>query len=148
MATCSLAICVGNLSQAAKPNILFIMSDDHTSQAVGAYGGRLADLDPTPTIDTLAQEGVLMENAFCHNAICTPSRASIMTGQYSSINGCPTLGGSLPPERQYLANEMKAAGYQTAVIGKWHLKARPAAFDYFKVLPGQGRYFDPVFFES
>ncbi len=133
---------------ADKPNILFIMSDDHTSQAVGVYGSRLAKLDPTPTIDRIAREGVIMQNAFCTNSICTPSRACIMTGQYSAVNGCPNLGNPLPPERQYLAIEMKKAGYETAVIGKWHLKIRPAAFDYYKVLPGQGKYHDPEFFEG
>jgi arylsulfatase A-like enzyme len=133
---------------ANKPNILFIMSDDHTSQAVGAYGGRLQKLDPTPVIDTLAKEGVLMENAFCSNAICTPSRACIMTGQYSAVNGVTDLGGKLPPEQQYLAIEMKKAGYQTAVIGKWHLKQRPEAFDYYKVFNLQGEYFNPMFFET
>ncbi|TWT84094.1 Arylsulfatase [Planctomycetes bacterium CA13] len=130
-----------------RPNILFVMSDDHTSQAIGVYGGRLAPLNPTPTIDSIAKEGMLMNNAFCQNAICTPSRASIMTGQSSAVNGCPTLSGILPPERQYLAIEMGKAGYQTAVIGKWHLHARPEAFNYYKVLPGQGSYFDPVFHE-
>jgi arylsulfatase A-like enzyme len=133
---------------AKKPNILFVMSDDHTSQAIGAYGGRLAKLNPTPTIDALASEGVLMKNAFCQNAICTPSRASIMTGQSSAVNGCPTLDGHLPKERQYLALEMKKAGYQTAVIGKWHLHEIPEAFDYYKVFPGQGSYFNPVFYDS
>ncbi|GAA3615099.1 sulfatase [Flavivirga amylovorans] len=121
------------------------MSDDHTSQAIGAYGGRLAALNPTPTIDAIASEGVVMKNAFCQNAICTPSRASIMTGQSSAVNGVPTLGGRLPVDKQYLAHEMKNAGYQTAVIGKWHLKELPEAFDYYKVLPGQGNYFDPIF---
>ncbi|CAA6692719.1 MULTISPECIES: sulfatase [unclassified Lentimonas] len=132
----------------SRPNILFVMSDDHTAQAIGAYGGRLAVLNPTPTIDTLAAEGMLMENAFTQNAICTPSRAIIMTGQSSAVNGCPRLGSPLPPERQYLAIEMGKAGYDTAVIGKWHLKARPEAFNYYKVLPGQGLYFDPIFFEK
>ncbi|EDM25149.1 mucin-desulfating sulfatase (N-acetylglucosamine-6-sulfatase) [Lentisphaera araneosa HTCC2155] len=131
-----------------KPNILFIMSDDHTSQAVGVYNSRLAKLNPTPTIDSIAQEGIIMTNAFCNNAICTPSRAAIMTGQYSAVNGVTTLGGKLDSEHQYLANEMKKAGYQTAVIGKWHLKHRPAAFDYYKVLPGQGKYFNPEFYEG
>lgn len=147
----TLGLVAVSLLQAAsesKPNILFIMSDDHTSQAVGAYGGRLAGLNPTPTIDRLAAEGVVLENAFAHNAICTPSRACIMTGQYSAINGCPTLNEKLPAERQYLSIEMKKAGYQTAVVGKWHLKERPGSFDYYKVLPGQGFYFDPVFFET
>ena len=93
-----------------KPNILFIMSDDHTCQATGLYGGRLAALNPTPTIDALAQEGMVMENAFCQNAICTMSRASIMTGQCSAVNGCETLDRSLPKKRQYLALEMKKGG--------------------------------------
>ncbi|VGO18298.1 sulfatase family protein [Pontiella sulfatireligans] len=130
---------------ADRPNILFVMSDDHTSQAIGAYGGRLASLNPTPTIDALATEGMVMENAFCQNAICTPSRSSIMTGQGNAVNGCIVLGLDLPPDRQYLAIEMKKAGYQTAVVGKWHLKSRPEAFDYYKTLIKQGDYFDPTF---
>ena len=131
-----------------KPNILFIMSDDHTAQAIGAYGGRLAPLNPTPNIDKIAREGIIMTNAFCSNSICTPSRASIMTGQYAHINGVLDLKGSIASDQQYLAHEMRKAGYQTAMIGKWHLKKRPAAFDYYKVLPGQGKYFDPNFFEG
>jgi len=127
---------------------MFVMSDDHTSQAVGVYGGRLQKLNPTPTIDSLANEGMVMENAFCQNSICTPSRAAIMTGQSAAVNGVITLSEAIPPERQYLAIEMKKAGYDTAVVGKWHLKQRPEAFDYFKVLPGQGFFFDPVFYEK
>jgi arylsulfatase A-like enzyme len=130
-----------------KPNILFIMSDDHTSQAVGVYGSRLAKLNPTPTIDALAKEGIIMKNAFCTNAICTPSRACIITGQYNHINGVYDLGGKVRPENQYLAIEMKKAGYQTAMIGKWHLKLEPN-FDYYKVLPGQGKYHNPDFKEK
>ncbi len=128
---------------AAQPNILFIMSDDHAAHAIGAYGGRLAELDPTPNIDRLAAEGALFRNAFATNSICTPSRATLLTGQYSHVNGVRTLNGSLPPRRQTLANAMRAAGYQTAMIGKWHLKQQPA-FDYYAVLPGQGSYFNPV----
>ncbi|PWJ37945.1 sulfatase family protein [Sediminitomix flava] len=128
-----------------KPNILFIMSDDHTAQAIGAYGSRLSKLNPTPTIDKLANEGVLFENAFCTNSICTPSRATIMTGQYSQSNGVLDLNGRLPEEQQYLPQAMKAAGYETAMIGKWHLKEEPAAYDHYEVLPVQGKYFDPVF---
>ncbi|UCD52604.1 MAG: sulfatase-like hydrolase/transferase [Phycisphaerales bacterium] len=131
-----------------RPNILFIMSDDHCAQAIGAYGSRLALLNPTPTIDRLAAEGMLFENAFCTNSICTPSRATIMTGQYSQTNGVLTLDERLAPERHTLAIEMKKAGYQTAMIGKWHLKDEPAHFDYYKVLPGQGKYFDPEFREK
>ncbi|MEO1011165.1 MAG: sulfatase-like hydrolase/transferase [Bacteroidota bacterium] len=131
-----------------RPNILFIMSDDHTSQAFGVYGSRLAKLNPTPTIDRLAHEGMLFENAFCTNSICTPSRATIMTGQYSQTNGVQDLNGRLAPENQYLAREMKKLGYETAMVGKWHLKEEPASFDYFNVLYGQGSYFDPILFEK
>ena len=135
----------GNLIAAKRPNIIFIMSDDHTSQAIGAYGSRLAKLNPTPTIDRLAEEGMLFENAFCSNAICAPSRATILTGQYAHTCGVHDLRGSIEPGRQYLAKEMKKAGYQTAMIGKWHLKKEPADFDYYCVLPGQGKYHDPEF---
>ena len=131
-----------------KPNILFIMSDDHTTQGIGAYGSRLAKLNPTPTIDRLAKEGVLFENAFCTNAICTPSRATIMTGQYSQANGVLDLDGRLPAERQFLASEMRKLGYETAVFGKWHLKDAPDAFDYYKVFYSQGEYFNPVMYEK
>ena len=137
-----------NLAIGEKPNIIFIMSDDHTWQAVGSYESRFKHLNPTPNIDKLARRGMVFDQVICGNAICTPSRASIMTGQYSHINGVMTLNDRLPEPKQYLAHEMKKAGYQTAVIGKWHLRDLPLAFDYYKVLPGQGKYFDPEFFES
>ncbi|HDZ40279.1 MAG TPA: DUF4976 domain-containing protein [Bacteroidetes bacterium] len=126
-----------------KPNILFIMSDDHTSQAFGIYGSRLASLNPTPNLDKLAKEGMIFDNVFCTNSICTPSRACIITGQYSQTNGVLDLSDSIPVEREFLPQEMKKAGYQTAIIGKWHLKEEPAAFDYYNVFPGQGKYFNP-----
>ncbi|MDP7019205.1 MAG: sulfatase [Pirellulaceae bacterium] len=129
----------------SRPNVLFIMSDDHTTQAIGAYRSRLAALNPTPTIDALAQGGMRFDRVFCNNSICTPSRASIITGQYSQTNGVLDLTGAIPPERQYLPIEMGKAGYHTAMIGKWHLKQEPAAFDYYCVLPGQGKYFNPAF---
>tara|TARA_Y100000814_G_scaffold237053_1_gene181180 strand:+ start:1102 stop:2667 length:1566 start_codon:yes stop_codon:yes gene_type:complete len=120
------------------------MSDDHTAQAVGVYATLLKDLDPTPTIDSLAREGIVFDNAFCTNSICTPSRASIITGQYAHTNGVFDLGGNITPESQALPILMREAGYQTAMIGKWHLKQEPN-FDYYKVLPGQGKYFDTEF---
>jgi len=133
-----------SLSAKDRPNILFIMSDDHTAQAIGAYATLLREIDPTPTIDKLAEEGVLFENAFCTNSICTPSRANIITGLYNHNNGVFDLGGSIRPDKQTLPILMREAGYQTAVIGKWHLKQEPN-FDYYKVLPGQGKYFDTEF---
>jgi arylsulfatase A-like enzyme len=130
---------------ASPPNIIYIMSDDHTAHAIGAYGGRLAKLNPTPTLDRLAKEGMLFGNCFVTNSICTPSRACVLTGQYNHVNKVYDLGGKLEPARQTLPIEMKKAGYQTAMIGKWHLAEEPAAFDYYCVLPGQGKYFDPDF---
>lgn len=133
------------LAAKSKPNILFIMSDDHAAHAIGAYGGRLAKLDPTPNLDRLAREGVRLTNCFCTNSICVPSRATILTGQYSHVNGVKTLNHALEAPQQSLAHEMKRAGYETAIIGKWHLSAEPAAFDHYCVLPGQGNYFNPTF---
>ena len=123
-------LCISSpLLAADKPNILFIMSDDHAAHALGAYGGRLATLDPTPNLDKLAQEGMLFENAFCTNSICTPSRATLLTGQYSHKNHVTTLQGELEPERQFLPMLLSKAGYQTAMIGKWHFRQEPTAFD-------------------
>ncbi|TWT40645.1 sulfatase family protein [Botrimarina hoheduenensis] len=130
---------------AEQPNVLFIMSDDHAAQAVGAYGGRLSALDPTPTLDRLAAEGVRFSNCFNSNSICVPSRATLLTGQYSHRNGVLTLNGALPAPRQALAHAVNAAGYDTAMIGKWHLKAEPGAFNHYCVLKGQGKYFNPTF---
>lgn len=134
-------------SENGKPNILFIMSDDHTSQGIGAYDDpRFRELNITPTIDRLAEEGMLFANVFCTNSICTPSRATILTGQYNHTNEVRDLYDPLPLERQYLPLELKKAGYQTAVIGKWHLRESPESFDYYNVLPGQGKYHNPVLY--
>ncbi|MHB8901419.1 MAG: sulfatase family protein [Thermoguttaceae bacterium] len=135
----------GAAAESIRPNILFIMSDDHTTQAIGAYNSRLSTLNPTPALDELTQEGMLFERCYCNNSICSPSRASIITGQYSQTSGVLVLDQPVPPERQYLPQAMKQAGYLTAMIGKWHLTAEPATFDYYCVLPGQGKYFDPTF---
>lgn len=127
-----------------RPNILFILSDDHTSQAWGVYGGILKDVVHTPNISRLANEGVVLDNCFCTNSICTPSRAAILTGRYSQHNGVYTLADALSPDSMNIAKVLRGIGYQTAIIGKWHLKTQPAGFDYFNVLPGQGRYWDPI----
>ena len=133
------------LSREARPNILYIMSDDHATTAIGAYGGRLAVLNPTPRLDALAASGTLFENALVTNAICTPSRATILTGQYSHTNGVLDLDGALDPGKQLLPTLLKDAGYFTALIGKWHLRREPTAFDHYAILPDQGSYRDPSF---
>ncbi|WP_109831907.1 sulfatase family protein [Reichenbachiella versicolor] len=128
-----------------QPNIIYIMSDDHTTQGIGVYGSRLASLNPTPTLDKLASEGIVFDNCYVTNSICTPSRAAIITGQYSQANGVLDLEGHILPEKQYLPKEMKKLGYQTAIVGKWHLHEEPSEFDFYTVLPGQGKYFNPKF---
>jgi len=143
-----LTSCTKNQTQ--QPNIIYIMSDDHTTQAFGIYGSRLAGLNPTPTLDAIAKEGIIFDNCFVTNSICTPSRATILTGQYSQANGVLDLEGNLLPKNQYLPQEMSKLGYETAVIGKWHLKNKPN-FDYYNVLTQngqQGSYFDPYLTDS
>ncbi|SHJ43162.1 Arylsulfatase A [Arenibacter nanhaiticus] len=130
------------------PNILFILSDDHTSQAWGIYGGILEDYVVNDNIERLAQEGTVLNNVFCTNSICTPSRASILTGQYSHKNEVYTLNEPLPRNHPNLARTLSQNGYETAVIGKWHLVGQPEGFDYFNVLPGQGRYWNPILKEK
>lgn len=127
-----------------QPNILFILSDDHTSQAWGVYGGKLKDLVQAPNISRLSDEGVVLDNCFCTNSICTPSRAVILTGEYSHKNKVYNLTHSLDRDKQNVAKVLQGNGYQTAIIGKWHLITKPAGFDYFNVLPGQGRYWNPL----
>ena len=124
------------------PNILYMMADDHAAHAISAYGSKI---NHTPNIDRIANQGVRLTNCFCTNSICTPSRASILTGQYSNKNGVYTLNDAIDPNRDNVAKQMQQAGYQTAMIGKWHLKTDPTGFDYWNILPGQGVYYDPTF---
>ncbi len=131
-----------------KPNILFIMSDDHAANAISAYGSRLAVQAPTPNIDRIANNGIRMDNCFCTNAICTPSRAVILTGQHSHVNGVRTLSDALDQNSVLMSEILKENGYQTAIFGKWHLHAEPRGFDDWAVLPGQGEYYDPSFIIS
>jgi arylsulfatase A-like enzyme len=137
--------CLSGDSDQPTPNILFIMSDDHTAQAWGIYGGILQDYVRNDNIRRLAREGARLNRVYCTNSICVPSRASIMTGRYSHQNGIYTLSEGLHPDSSNVARELQQAGYQTALIGKWHLKEKPSGFDYFQILPGQGRYHNPVF---
>jgi len=126
-----------------RPNILYIMADDHAAHAISAYGSKV---NRTPHIDRLAREGLRFNNCFAVNSICTPSRAAILTGKYSHKNGVPVFNrfdGSQPTLAKYL----QQAGYHTGMVGKWHLTSDPTGFDYWNILPGQGRYVDPEFIE-
>ncbi|MHC4337483.1 MAG: twin-arginine translocation signal domain-containing protein, partial [Planctomycetota bacterium] len=120
-----------------RPNILFIMSDDHAAPAISCYGSKM---NKTPSIDRIANEGMRFDNCFCTNSICTPSRATILTGKYSHKNGCLTLSDRFDGTQQTFPKLLQEAGYYTAVVGKWHLKTEPTGFDYWNVLPGQGKY--------
>jgi arylsulfatase A-like enzyme len=111
----------------ARPNILFIFTDDHSSQAISAYGSKI---NQTPHMDRIAKEGMLFRNCFVSNAICGPSRAVIQTGKYSHLNGFLTNGNSFDGSQQTFPKLLQKAGYQTAVVGKWHLKTTPTGFDY------------------
>jgi len=129
---------------ADRPNILYIMSDDHTLEAIGAYNSWLKDWVHTPTIDKLAQEGMLFTNVCCNNSICSPSRASIISGQYSHVTGALNLGCKLEPDAPTYIGELQKSGYQTAVVGKWHMEQWPRGCDDYAVTKGQGKYFDPT----
>jgi len=136
-----IAVCCSVQIGLAAPNILFIMSDDHAVPAVSAYGGRL---NSTPNIDRLAKEGSRFDAAFVTNSICTPSRAVILTGKHSHVNGVLGLGDTFDGSQQTVAKLLQTAGYHTGMIGKWHLKSEPTGFDEYAVLPGQGLYYDPL----
>ena len=125
------------------PNIVFIFTDDHASHAIGAYG---SVINQTPNLDRLAREGMLFRNAFVTNSICAPSRATVLTGQYGHLNGVPTNRDTLDLHSIEYAfpKLLRAAGYETAMIGKWHLKVRPEGFDHYEVLRGQGLYYNPL----
>ena len=131
-----------------RPNILFIMADDHACRAISAYG---SGLNPTPAIDRIAAEGMRLNHCYVTNSICTPSRAAILTGTHNHINRVQTLRTYLDNRLPNVAKELQAGGYATAIVGKWHLGEgqahEPTGFDYWSVLPGQGSYFDPQLIE-
>lgn len=129
-------------SPPTRPNIVFIMSDDHGYQAVSAYG---YGLNHTPYIDSLAAEGMLFRHAFVNNSLCAPSRASIISGKYSNKSSVARIGDVFDGSQTTFPKQLQKAGYQTAMIGKWHLFSEPTGFDYWNIVPGQGDYYQPDF---
>jgi arylsulfatase A-like enzyme len=131
-----------------RPNLLFIMSDDHAAHAMSCYGSRI---NATPNLDRIAAEGMRLDACLCTNSICAPSRASILTGTYSHVNGVLTLREGMDGRQEHVARLLQQAGYQTAIVGKWHLGHGgvndPTGFDYWCVLPGQGDYHNPDLFD-
>jgi len=128
-----------------RPNIIFIFSDDHAYQAIGAYGDRLAKLNPTPNIDRLAKEGMIFERFFVGNSICAPSRATLLTGKHSHLHGKLDNIDKFNHDQQTFPKLLQKAGYQTAIVGKTHLDGEIQGFDYWETLPGQGHYYQPDF---
>jgi len=128
-----------------RPNIVYIMADDHAEQAISAYGHVISQLAPTPNIDRIAQEGALFKNNFCTNSICGPSRAVVLTGKFSHINGFRMNGNRFDGSQQTFPKLLQQIGYNTAVIGKWHLHGLPEGFDYWNILKNQGNYYNPDF---
>ena len=147
----SLCACNSPNEKENKPlNIIYIMADDHAYQAISAYESEISKLAPTPNIDRIAKEGARMDAVYCTNSICGPSRSSILTGKFSHVNGFykNVDGGDFNGEQLTFPKVFQKNGYQTAVIGKWHLGTTPTGFDYSKVLinqGGQGTYFNPQF---
>ncbi|WP_225035132.1 sulfatase [Winogradskyella sp. SM1960] len=133
------------LKPSKRPNIVYIMADDHAEQAISAYGHPISQLAPTPNIDRIATEGALFKNNFCTNSICGPSRAVVLTGKFSHINGFRMNGNKFDGSQQTFPKLLQKAGYNTAVIGKWHLDGLPEGFDYWKILTDQGNYYNPDF---
>ena len=123
-----------------RPNILYIMSDDHASHAMSCYG---SVINKTPNLDRIANEGIRFTNSFCTNSICGPCRAVVLTGKYSHLNGFIRNGNTFDGEQQTVAKLLRRAGYETAMVGKWHLKSDPTGFDFWHVLVGQGPYYNP-----
>jgi len=137
----SLAVAPSRAAEPVRPNLLFIFSDDHAEHAISAYGSKV---NQTPHLDRLAKEGVRFRNSFVVNSICTPSRATLITGQYAHLNGVPVFN-RFDGTRDHVAKRLRAGGYHTGMIGKWHLGSDPTGFDRWIVLPGQGAYWNPIF---
>tara|TARA_B100000927_G_scaffold116507_3_gene94302 strand:- start:5366 stop:7018 length:1653 start_codon:yes stop_codon:yes gene_type:complete len=135
-----------SLQANTRPNIVFVFSDDHATQAISCYGGRLAQVAPTPNLDRIAEEGMRFTRCMVTNSICGPSRATILTGKYSHLNGFyKNEATKFDGSQQTFPKLLQQAGYETAIIGKWHLASEPTGFDHWEVLPGQGSYYNPDF---
>ena len=144
LAACLFALGQAPADAAKRPNILFMMSDDHASEAISAYGSWLKDYCHTPTLDRLAAEGMRFTNVCCNNSICSPSRASIISGQYSHVTGALNLGCRLKPNAPSYIRELANSGYETCVVGKWHMQQFPRGVGDYAVTVGQGSYFNPI----
>ncbi len=142
-----LSACKEKVPETTPPNILFIMADDHAFQAISAYGHPLSKLAPTPNIDRIAKNGALFNNSFCTNSICGPSRAVILTGKHSHINGFRMNGDRFDGSQPTLPKFLQKKGYKTAIVGKWHLHGEPIGFDYWDILKDQGNYYNPDFIQ-
>jgi arylsulfatase A-like enzyme/lysophospholipase L1-like esterase len=142
-------LCLAVPARAAdRPNILFIFSDDHALEAISAYGERFDKIAPTKNIDRIAEGGMLFRNSFCTNSICGPSRATILTGKHTHRNGyMDNTYGRFDGAQQTFPKLLQKAGYETALIGKWHLISNPIGFDHWEILPGQGSYVNPDFIQ-
>jgi arylsulfatase A-like enzyme len=138
--------CLGQTPPGVKrgTSILFMMTDDHAAHAMSCYGSRV---NKTPNLDRIAKEGMRFSNCFCTNSICAPSRAVILTGKYSHVNGVIDNAVKFDGTQQTFPKLLQQVGYETAIIGKWHLKTDPTGFDYWNILPGQGVYYNPVTIE-
>ena len=135
--------CGSAIAEAKAPNIVFIFTDDHACQSIGAYGSKI---NKTPNIDRLARDGAVFVNSFCANSICGPSRACVLTGKHSHKNGFYFNGRKPFDGTQFTFPQvLQKSGYQTALVGKWHLNSNPTGFDHWDILPGQGAYYNPMF---
>jgi arylsulfatase A-like enzyme len=141
LSTLPIGTSLSQITEKKRPNIIFIMSDDHASHAMSCYGSKI---NKTPNLDRIANEGMRFTNSFCTNSICAPCRAVILTGKYSHLNGIIDNRKKFDGSQQTFPKLLQKVGYKTAMIGKWHLKTDPTGFDYWNILPGQGAYYNPA----